>query len=126
MEHHNEKLTNEMVDIQVFLKDPALVTEINRMINHYHTTHQLDPEPRFARKYRWKRTPEDSFIENFNFNAMYMIDQFLRITSKTSNLPKSQRDCINYYVVSAMQQLYWKNKQKELKEDETRKAELDG
>lgn len=96
----------EMVDINVFLKDPALVEIINGSI----TAYNLRPAPK--KNFRYKRTPEDSFIEANNFNAMWLIDEFLKITAKKSTLSAAQRECVNRYVVGAMQKLYQNLKKK--------------
>ena len=111
------KQQEEMVDINVFLKDPALVEKINNRIGIYNRR----PAPH--KDMRWKRTPEDSFIEAGNFNAMWLIDEFLRITAKNSSLSKSQRDCVNRYVVGAMQELYFENLKKKAEEAKNGKEE---
>ena len=100
----------EMVDIDVFLKDPALVEIINGSI----TAYNLRPTPK--NNLRYKRTPEDSFIEANNFNAMWLIDEFLKITAKKSTLSTAQRECVNRYVVGAMQKLYYQNLKKKAEE----------
>ena len=100
----------EMVDIDVFLKDPALVEIINGSIS----TYNLRPVPK--NNLRYKRTPEDSFIEANNFNAMWLIDEFLKITAKKSTLSAAQRECVNRYVVGAMQELYYRNLKKKAEE----------
>lgn len=107
---------NGMVDINVFLKDPELVKKINKRINRYN--HRPYPEP--GRRY--KRTPEDSIIEAGNFNAMWFIDEFLKTTSKTSTLPRAIRTCVEVYVVTSMQELYYENlkKKKDGNKEESR------
>lgn len=115
MQENNQTPQEGMVDINVFLKDPALVEKINDRINRYNKRsipkEVLDkiPNPRF------KRGPEDNIKDAGNFNAMWFIDEFLRIMSKTSSSPKSIRTCVESYVVTSMQELYYQNlkKQKE-------------
>ena len=105
-----------MVDINVFLKDPELVKKINKKINIYN--HRPAP----SKGTRYKRTPEDNIIEAGNFNAMWFIDEFLKTTSKTSTLPKAIRTCVEVYVVTSMQELYYENlkKKKDGNKEESR------
>lgn len=110
----------EMVDIDVFLKDPALVEIINGSI----TAYNLRPVPKNNLRYR--RTPEDSFIEANNFNAMWLIDEFLKITAKKSTLSAAQRECVNSYVVGAMQKLYYQNLKKKTEEAKNGNKEESG
>lgn len=110
----------EMVDIDVFLKDPALVEIINGSI----TAYNLRPVPKNNLRYR--RTPEDSFIEANNFNAMWLIDEFLKITAKKSTLSAVQRECVNRYVVGAMQKLYYQNLKKKTEEAKNGNKEESG
>lgn len=110
----------EMVDIDVFLKDPALVEIINGSISAYN----LRPVPK--NNLRYKRTPEDSFIEANNFNAMWLIDEFLKITAKKSTLSAAQRECVNRYVVGAMQELYYRNLKKKAEEAKNGNKEESG
>ena len=110
----------EMVDINVFLKDPALVEIINGSI----TAYNLRSTPK--NNLRYKRTPEDSFIEANNFNAMWLIDEFLKITAKKSTLSAAQRECVNRYVVGAMQKLYYRNLKKKAEEDKNVNKEEGG
>ena len=115
MEENTQAQQSEMVDINVFLKDPALVEKINNRINAYNR--RVLPKE-VADKFpqaRFRRTPENSIIEAGNFNAMWFIDEFLRIISKTSSQPKSIRICVEFYVVTSMRELYYENlkKQKE-------------
>lgn len=110
----------EMVDIDVFLKDPALVKIINGSIIAYN----LRPVPKNNLRYR--RTPEDSFIEANNFNAMWLIDEFLKITTKKSTLSAAQRECVNRYVVGAMQKLYYQNLKKKTEEAKNGNKEESG
>lgn len=110
----------EMVDIDVFLKDPALVEIINGSI----TAYNLRPVPKNNLRYR--RTPEDSFIEANNFNAMWLIDEFLKITAKKSTLSAAQRECVNRYVVGAMQKLYYQNLKKKTEEAKNGNKEESG
>ena len=97
----------EMVDIDVFLKDPALVEILNGSITAYNSRPSV-----LEKNLRYKRTPEDSFIEANNFNAMWLIDEFLKIIAKKSTLSAAQRECVNRYVVGAMQKLYRNLKKK--------------
>lgn len=101
----------EMVDIDVFLKDPALVEIINDSIIAYNSRPSV-----LEKGLRYKRTPEDSFMEANNFNAMWLIDEFLKITAKKSTLSAAQRKCVNIYVVGAMQELYYLNLKKKTEE----------
>lgn len=110
----------EMVDIDVFLKDPALVEIINGSI----TAYNLRPVPK--NNLRYKRNPEDSFIEANNFNAMWLIDEFLKITAKKSTLSAVQRECVNRYVVGAMQKLYYQNLKKKTEEAKNGNKEESG
>lgn len=110
----------EMVDIDVFLKDPALVEIINGSITAYNSR----PVPKNNLRYR--RTPEDSFIEANNFNAMWLIDEFLKITAKKSTLSAAQRECVNRYVVGAMQKLYYQNLKKKTEEAKNGNKEESG
>lgn len=110
----------EMVDIDVFLKDPALVEIINGSI----TAYNLRSVPKNNLRYR--RTPEDSFIEANNFNAMWLIDEFLKITAKKSTLSAAQRECVNRYVVGAMQKLYYQNLKKKTEEAKNGNKEESG
>lgn len=110
----------EMVDIDAFLKDPALVGIINGSIIAYN----LRPVPKNNLRYR--RTPEDSFIEANNFNAMWLIDEFLKITTKKSTLSAAQRECVNRYVVGAMQKLYYQNLKKKTEEAKNGNKEESG
>lgn len=110
----------EMVDIDAFLKDPALVEIINGSI----TAYNLRPVPKNNLRYR--RTPEDSFIEANNFNAMWLIDEFLKITTKKSTLSAAQRECVNRYVVGAMQKLYYQNLKKKTEEAKNGNKEESG
>ena len=111
-----------MVDINVFLKDPALVKKINDRINRYNKRsipkEVLDKIPNL----RFKRNPEDNIIEAGNFNAMWFIDEFLKTTSKTSTLPRAIRTCVEVYVVTSMQELYYENlkKKKDGNKEESR------
>lgn len=97
----------EMVDIGVFLKDPALVEILNGSITAYNSRPSV-----LEKGLRYKKTPEDSFIKANNFNAMWLIDEFLKITTKKSTLSAAQRECVNRYVVGAMQKLYRNLKKK--------------
>ena len=107
----NQPQEDGMVDINVFLKDPALVKKLNNKINAYN----LRPHPKEGLRYR--RTPEDNIISAGNFNAMWFIDEFLKITSKTSTLPRSIRTCVEVYVVTSMQELYYEDMKKQAKEN---------
>lgn len=115
MEESTQAQQSELVDINVFLKDPALVEKINNRINAYNRrVLPKDVTNKFPQT-RFRRTPEDNIIDAGNFNAMWFIDEFLRITSKTSSQSKSIRTCVELYVVTSMQELYYENlkKQKE-------------
>lgn len=107
----NIKQSEGMVDIQTFLNDPNLVKKINGKINAYN----LRPGPSLPKgsKYngtlRYRRTPEDELIKQGNFNALFMIDEFIKTLSKTSKLSRSLRTCVEVYVVSAMQELYYES-----------------
>lgn len=117
-ENNIQAQQEELVDINVFLKDPALVNKINNRINRYN----LRPAP--EKGLRYKRTPEDAIKEAGNFNAMWFIDEFLKTTSKTSTLPKAIRTCVEVYVVTSMQELYYENLKK--KAEEAKKENKDG
>lgn len=110
----------EMVDIGVFLKDPALVEILNGSITAYNSR----PVPK--KNLRYRRTPEYSFIETNNFNAMWLIDEFLKITTKKSTLSAAQRECVNRYVVGAMQKLYYQNLKKKTEEAKNGNKEESG
>lgn len=111
----------EMVDIGVFLKDPALVEILNGSITAYNSRPSV-----LEKNLRYKRTPEDSFIEANNFNAMWLIDEFLKITAKKSTLSAAQRECVNRYVVGAMQKLYDRNLKKKTEEAKNGNKEESG
>ena len=103
-ENQNTKVNEEgLVDINVFLKDPALVQKLNNKINRYNN------RPRPSKGNRYKRNPEDIIKESGNFNAMWFIDEFLKTTAKTSTMPRSIRTCVEVYVVTSMQELYYEN-----------------
>lgn len=106
MQENNAIPNKGMVDINVFLKDPGLVNKINSKINKYN----FRPAP--DKGLRYKRTPEDSIIEAGNFKAMWFIDEFLHIMAKDSKLPRSIRSCVELYVVTSMQELYYENLKK--------------
>ena len=122
MQENNQTPQEGMVDINVFLKDPALVKKINDRINRYNKRsipkEVLDKIPNL----RFKRNPEDNIIEAGNFNAMWFIDEFLKTTSKTSTLPRAIRTCVEVYVVTSMQELYYENlkKKKDGNKEESR------
>ena len=100
------KLEEGMVDINTFLKDPGLVHKLNHRINKYNNR----PNPEADSRY--KRNPEDRIKEGGNFNAMWFIDEFIKTLSKTSTLPRAVRNCVEVYVVTSMQELYYENLKK--------------
>ena len=120
MAKENTPQQEEMVDIGVFLKDPALVEILNGSITAYNS------RPSLEKNLRYNRTPEDSFIEANNFNAMWLIDEFLKITTKKSTLSAAQRECVNRYVVGAMQKLYDRNLKKKTEEAKNGNKEESG
>lgn len=120
MAKENTPQQEEMVDIGVFLKDPALVEILNGSITAYNS------RPYLEKNLRYNRTPEDSFIEANNFNAMWLIDEFLKITTKKSTLSAAQRECVNRYVVGAMQKLYDRNLKKKTEEAKNGNKEESG
>ena len=120
MAKENTPQQEEMVDIGVFLKDPALVEILNSSITAYKS------RPYLEKNLRYNRTPEDSFIEANNFNAMWLIDEFLKITTKNSTLSAAQRECVNRYVVGAMQKLYDRNLKKKTAEAKNGNKEESG
>lgn len=99
------------VDINTFLKDPVLVEKINNRINAYNSRNL--PKKLRDKGLRFKRRPEDNIRDAGNFNAMWFIDEFIKITSRTSNSPRSIRDCVEAYVVTSMQELYYENLKKQ-------------
>lgn len=103
---------NGMVDINVFLKDPALVEKLNKRINIYNSRTIPKAITIEFPLTRFKRTPEDNIIDAGNFNAMWFIDEFIKIISKTSNSSASIRKCVESYVVTSMQELYYENLKK--------------
>lgn len=111
----------EMVDIGVFLKDPALVEILNGSITAYNSRPSV-----LEKGLRYKKTPEDSFIKANNFNAMWLIDEFLKIITKKSTLSAAQRECVNRYVVGAMQKLYGRNLKKKTEEAKNGNKEESG
>lgn len=113
-------IENESVDLQSFLQDPKLVTKVNNNINAYN----LRPAPPKGMRYR--HSPEDELIAQDNFNAMYMIDEFVRIVAKQSSLSKRLRDCISAYVVNAIQKLYKERLEEKKKEAENGNKEESG
>lgn len=120
MEKNKEvKLEEGMVDINTFLKDPALVNKLNIRINKYNSR----PSPKGDLRY--KRNPEDRIKEAGNFNALWFIDEFLKTLSKTSTLPTAIRKCVEVYVVTSMQELYYENLIKKAKENGNEKKSRD-
>ena len=105
----------EMVSLEDFLKDPKLVTKLENKIYAYQ--HRTIPEEALKFGAKFKRTPEDSIIEANNFNANWFIEEFTRITNKASTQPRAIRACVETYVVTCMQEIYYENLHKKTKEE---------
>lgn len=101
----------EQVDMLTFLNDPELIKEINTLMNPV-LTRSISPEDRALGK-RFRRGPEDYFLENSTFTGTHFINYFKLIVERKSTLSRSCRDCVSIYVTTAMHNLYLKSQMKE-------------
>lgn len=101
----------EQVDMLQFLNDPELIKEINDLMNPV-LTRSLSEEDQALGK-RFRRGPEDYFLENGTFTGTHFINHFKLIVERKSTLNRSCRDCVNTYVTTAMHNLYLKSQMKE-------------
>lgn len=93
-----------VIDIASIVNDPKLTEVLTNKIEGYRKTRSGG---------RYKRTPLDDIDSNGNFNANYLIDEFLKVTVKKSQLPRAQRDAIVAFVGEAMHVVWLSNKRKE-------------
>lgn len=101
----------EQVDMLQFLNDPELIKEINTLMNP--VINRTLTEEQKANHIRFRRSPEDYFLENGTFTGTHFINHFKLIVEKKSTLNRSCRDCVNLYVTTAMHNLYLKSQMKE-------------
>lgn len=101
----------EQIDTLQFLNDPELVKEINRLMNPV-ITRSLSEEDK-ALNLRFRRGPEDYFLENNTFTGTHFVNYFKLILDKKSTLSRSLRDCVKTYVTTAMYRLYLNSQMKE-------------
>ena len=105
------KIMEEQIDTLQFLNDPELVKEINRLMNPV-ITRSLSEEDKALNR-RFRRGPEDYFLENNTFTGTHFVNHFKLIVERKSTLSRSCRDCVKTYVITAMHNLYLKSQMKE-------------
>lgn len=101
----------EQVDMIQFLNDPELIKEINKLMNH--VNYRILTKEQKANHIRFRRSPEDYFLENGTFTGTNFINHFKLIVEKKSTLSRSCRDCVKNYVITVMHNLYLKSQMKE-------------
>lgn len=72
---------------------------------------------------RWKRSPQDRLLEKSMFNADCIIEEFQKISRRTSNLSSSEREFIKMLVYKAMNNTLISRRRKYNKEASNGKEE---
>ena len=101
----------EQVDMIQLLNDPELIKEINKLMNP--VINRTITEEQKANNIRFRRSPEDYFLDNGTFTGTHFINHFKLIVERKSTLSRSCRDCVKNYVITAMHNLYLKSQMKE-------------